>query len=160
MIQYIKGNLLFHTELDVIGHQTNCVGVMGAGIAKQVKARWPKVFEHYKEACETKNCLGKTQLVKVNDSLYIANIFGEYCPGKPAEDCGPNEHRDTDYIALHDALEALKHKMEKYELTTLGLPCRLGCGLAGGDWEGVVKPMIEDIFSHSTIDVLIVDYDG
>lgn len=28
------------------------------------------------------------------------------------------------------------------------MPKNLGCGLAGGDWDGVVYPMIENVFGE------------
>ncbi len=37
---------------------------------------------------------------------------------------------------------------------TLGLPL-IGCGLAGGDWDKVVLPMIESIFDKSGVDVTV-----
>ena len=45
MIKEVEGNLLTYPGLQVIGHQTNCLGVMGAGIAKQIKAKNP--YDHY-----------------------------------------------------------------------------------------------------------------
>ena len=42
MIKEVNGNLLTYPGIQVIGHQTNCLSVMGAGIAKQIKARWPE----------------------------------------------------------------------------------------------------------------------
>ena len=35
-------------EVDVIGHVVNCQGVMGGGIAKSIKERYPSVYEEYK----------------------------------------------------------------------------------------------------------------
>lgn len=31
-------------------------------------------------------------------------------------------------------------------MRNIGIPKNIGCGLAGGDWEGAVYPMIEKIF--------------
>lgn len=33
-------------------------------------------------------------------------------------------------------------------MRNIGIPKNIGCGLAGGDWEGVVYPMIEKIFGE------------
>lgn len=40
MIKHVKADI-FTTDCDIIVHQVNCYGVMGAGIAKQVKERYP-----------------------------------------------------------------------------------------------------------------------
>ena len=45
-IIYKKGNLL-DAQTDVIAHQVNCQGVMGSGVAKQIKEKWPDVFKQY-----------------------------------------------------------------------------------------------------------------
>ena len=42
-----NGNLL-DTELTFIVHQVNCQGVMGAGVARQIKEKFPKAWENYK----------------------------------------------------------------------------------------------------------------
>ena len=49
---YVKGNLL-ESPVHIIAHQVNCLGIMGGGIALQIKNKWPKVFEEYKEFIET-----------------------------------------------------------------------------------------------------------
>ena len=35
---------LLDARVDMIFHVTNCMGVMGGGIAKSIKNKWPKVF--------------------------------------------------------------------------------------------------------------------
>ena len=51
MIYNIVGDLLKQDKVDIICHQTNCKGVMGAGIAFQIKRAYPEVFKKYKEFC-------------------------------------------------------------------------------------------------------------
>lgn len=45
MIYNIVGDLLKQDKVDIICHQTNCKGVMGAGIAFQIKRAYPEVFK-------------------------------------------------------------------------------------------------------------------
>lgn len=52
MIYNIVGDLLKQDKVDIICHQTNCKGVMGAGIAFQIKRTYPEVFKKYKEFCD------------------------------------------------------------------------------------------------------------
>ena len=49
-ITFITGDL-FDTKANVILHQVNCQGVMGSGIAAEVKRRFPKAYNSYKELC-------------------------------------------------------------------------------------------------------------
>ena len=52
-ITYYKNKSLLDLSPNiVICHQVNCQGVMGAGIAKQIRARWPEVYEDYKKTIE------------------------------------------------------------------------------------------------------------
>lgn len=46
------GNILC-SDAHILVNTVNCVGVMGAGLAKQFKARYPDMFHHYKQACQT-----------------------------------------------------------------------------------------------------------
>ena len=47
MIKHIKRDI-FKSGADLICHQVNCQGVMGSGIAKQVREKYPKVYKEYK----------------------------------------------------------------------------------------------------------------
>ena len=48
MITVINGDLLSSQE-DYICHQVNCMGVMGAGVALQIKKVYPDVYNQYQE---------------------------------------------------------------------------------------------------------------
>ena len=166
MIKEVNGNLLTYPGIQVIGHQTNCLSVMGAGIAKQIKARWPEVFREYCDYCKSQsdkhNLLGTIQVLKTDDGKYIANLFGEYSYYKsiaPYEEGGKPRH--TDYDALWQCLRRLHIWMALNDIKTGGVPDHIGCGLAGGNWDGVVYPMIKDEFrDDKDITLYIVKYNG
>ena len=46
MISYHSGDI-FDSNCNIICHQVNCMGVMGAGLAKQVKKKCPDAFRRY-----------------------------------------------------------------------------------------------------------------
>lgn len=125
----------------VIAHQTNCQGVMGAGVALAIRERYPEIMPAYQEACSAKNMLGKCQFIRTNDGHFIANLFGQDGIG-----CG----RQTDYKCLRSALSLLVEKMKTQGLTSVSMPYNLGCGLAGGDWE-VVREMLREVFEDTNI---------
>lgn len=150
-VREVVGDLL-NSDVDVVGHQTNCIGVMGAGIAFAIKRKYPNVFTQYKKLCTEhhngKELLGKCQIVSESGNIIdvnslnrkdnekiIANLFGQYSIGSGIE---------TQYEHLRTALEELKEVGKKHNLW-IGLPYKLGCGLAGGDWN-VVRKMIEEVF--------------
>ncbi len=47
---YRVGSVL-DTDAPALGHGVNCVGVMGAGVAAVIRARWPRMFPVYRQAC-------------------------------------------------------------------------------------------------------------
>lgn len=145
MVEILEGDLL-KSDCNVICHQTNCQGKMGAGIAKQIRQLYPKVYDEYVKFCKDnyKNLLGRCQIVNlsIDDNLkYCANLFGQNGYGYGG--------RYTDYNALKCALNELKNNCYEFlkimNNVTVGIPYNIGCGLAGGDWSIVFK-IIEDIF--------------
>jgi O-acetyl-ADP-ribose deacetylase (regulator of RNase III) len=132
-MKVIKGDLLA-IESGIICHQVNCKGVMGAGLAKSLRAKYPVCFESYSKYCNAGQFkLGMVQFCKVNPQLFICNLAGQnsYGTGK----------RQTDYDALVACLTKLHAKSIELGLIPY-IPYKMGCGLAGGDWN-VVSNLIE-----------------
>lgn len=127
-IKYVNGDILSpNSNLDravVVCHQVNCMGKMGAGLAKQVATTFPGVYAAYKDACKTSgiNNLGDVQLCSclAERGYVIANVFGQENFGR--------EKQHTDYGALRKAFFNLSHM----ENTTIRIPYKMGCGLGGG----------------------------
>lgn len=88
MIKYIKGDILDVTE-GVIIQQVNCFGVMGAGLAKQIRDKWPSVYDRYQERVyyspNNEDLLGMTVWNRVDTDLFVASIFGQYDYGHGAK---------------------------------------------------------------------------
>lgn len=144
MIKIIEGDILKASE-NIIGHQVNCQGVMGAGLAKQLRDNSKVLYNNYRSLCNRANpydLLGTVQIVCVAKDKYVANIFGQLNYGR-------QKLRYTDYDELRKALEDLKRIAIKEELS-VALPYGIGCGLAGGDWD-VVSSIIKEVFSNFDI---------
>lgn len=132
-MQIIKGNLL-EIESGIICHQVNCKGVMGAGLARSLKAKYPVCFESYSRYCrEGQFKLGMVQFCRVSPQLFVCNMAGQ--DGYGITKC------QTDYNALEVCLGKLYAKSIELGLTPY-LPYNMGCGLAGGDWS-IVSKLIE-----------------
>lgn len=158
MIKHIKCDI-FESGADVICHQVNCQGVMGSGIAKQVREKYPNVYKEYKIMCSIYNpkaLLGIVQFVGT-DKMYntsflgIFNLFGQ-------ESFGYDGKCYTDYVALYKCFEKVKENTmdDKY---TIAIPYLMSCHRGGGDWNIVYK-MIEEVFADSDCEVLICEYNG
>jgi len=52
-LEIIQGSL-FHSNCQTLVNTVNCQGVMGAGIAKEFKKRYPEMFTSYKRICDRK----------------------------------------------------------------------------------------------------------
>lgn len=155
MIRIVEGDLLEANE-NIIAHQANCRGSMGAGVAKQIRNKWPDIFADYVTFCSAHHRDGRELL----GEIWISQTFDEY--GMPIEVChlfGQDRYSgggcNTDYVSLEKALHRLKNYAEK-QRSNIAIPYKIGCGLGGGDWDGVVYPMIERIFGDS--DVLVSIY--
>ena len=149
MIKHIKCNI-FDSGADIICHQVNCMGIMGSGIAKQVRQRYPWVYGEYKEFCEhfkPHELLGLCLTVHINETRMIANIFGQ-------ERYGYDGKRYTNYDAVSNALLELA---KFYPGRTIAIPYMMSCARGGGDWN-VIYGLIEDIFSDYTGNILICEY--
>ena len=149
MIKHIKCDI-FKSGADVICHQVNCQGVMGSGIAKQVRAKYPWVYEQYKEFCrKVPFPLGSVQTVPINETQVIINLFAQ-------ENFGYDRKCYTDYKSLEDGLYFVR---DTYDNQTIAIPYLMGCYRGGGDWNVVYK-IIEEVFKNYNGKVLICEYNG
>jgi len=146
MIQYIRGNL-FTSNAKVLINTVNTVGVMGKGIASDFKKYYPKMFEEYKELCNTNRLnIGDLHLYKTSNK-WILNF-----PTK--------EHwRSPSKIEfIEEGLKKLVKEAHKLQINDIAMP-KLGCGNGGLDWESQVKPLVEKYLKKSPINVSIYDFD-
>jgi O-acetyl-ADP-ribose deacetylase (regulator of RNase III) len=147
----IEGNLIdlaLKGEFEVIAHGCNCFCVMGAGIAEQMKnvfdANNPEKF--YLEGnlyIADINKLGQIDFSPVlipKGMINLVNCYTQYAPG-----------RNLDYAALELCLKKISHQFKSY---SIGLP-KIGCGIAGGDWEIVEKMIKKHLYN---LNVTVVEY--
>lgn len=72
MIQYREKESIFESKADALVNPVNCVGIMGAGLAKEFKKRYPKMFEQYHIKCEREELkIGKLDVFKTLDKVII-----------------------------------------------------------------------------------------
>lgn len=139
MIKIVQGDLL-ESDCNVIMHQCNCLNKMGAGIARQIKDKYPKAFEaDYNYPVP----LGKDRLggysTIVDKGVLIVNLYAQIGYGR-----GTRTQYEYFQEALRNALQKIR---EDDKETKIGLPYGIGCGLAGGNWNiilGIITEAAEE----------------
>ena len=144
MITVISQDILA-TRCDIIANQVNCQGVMGAGLALQIRKTHPEVYTAYRKYCPNSDLLGKIQVVRTNTHL-VANLF--------AQDKYGRDRQYTDYKALKQCFIKLRDYAINNNLHSIALPYGIGCGLAGGSWDTVSK-IIKDVFNNTSLIIYI-----
>ena len=137
-IGVLKGDLLEKIdEFNVIVHGCNCFCVMGAGIALQIKKKFPQAYmADLDTVAGDKSKLG-TYTKAMHNQTTIINAYTQYDTANEV---------NVDYNAIREVFTKLnKH----YSGSLVGIP-KIGAGLAGGDWD-----KIYDIISEVTPDLYI-----
>ena len=154
-IKHITGNVL-DSDAPIIAHQVNCMGVMGAGVAKCIREKYPDIMADYTRWCRafpSQKLLGKVQdfFIDEDKNHIVANCFAQDKTGSG---------RMTNYEAFYTCLENLKYVVDYYDLEhRIAFPYKIGCGLGGGDWD-VILAMIKSVFGHDgdyTIELWSID---
>lgn len=122
-------------DVDWVVHQVDCQGVMGGGIAKQIKEEFPSHYKTYQEYCGFCTDLLGTTTFAVDG---LVAVFGQ-------EYYGVGE-RHTNYAALLFGIESFIGELltEYSEYTKIGIPHGIGCDLGGGDWT-IMRMLLEDL---------------
>lgn len=148
----IKEGNIFDSDADIICHQVNCQGVMGSGVAKEVRERYPEVFIRYKTLCNLQKnypagLLGGAQIIPVErngKTCWIANCFGQ-------EKYGYDGAQYTSIGALMEAFQDVAH-FAKESNKTVAMPYKIGCCRGGADWE-TVKKIIDVTFKDCDVEL-------
>lgn len=145
MIRYIEGDI-FNSPAQVVVNTVNTVGVMGKGIAKEYKDRYPEMFRLYKEACRNKKLtIGKLMLWYGEDRWILNFPTKEDWRGKSK----------IEYI--EKGLQEFCEHYADYNIDSIAFP-KLGCGNGGLDWEDVKQLMEKYLFSLPIDIYIYVNY--
>jgi len=120
-------------EFDVIVHGCNCFTTMGAGIAKQIREKYPDAYtaDYLTEAGDYKKLGNYTAFDTGN--FTIVNAYTQY-GYNPAT-------KPVDYNAIR---AVFKRIATDFAGKRIGYP-KIGAGLAGGDWNIISKIIDEEL---------------
>ncbi len=132
---------LFESSCEVLVNTVNCVGVMGAGIAKSFKARYPHNFTVYAQWCRSGQARpGVLLWVREKDRL-ICNF--------PTKRDWRNKSRLDDITC---GLVSLAEEIKLRNIRSIALP-KLGCGNGGLN----IQDVLPLIYQHLSIENLHVE---
>ena len=138
----VKGNLLDLAdagEFDIIVHGCNCFNTMGAGIAREIKARYPIAFSSdYGTTPGDINKLGTyTSAESFPNALpdkHVFRIINAYTQFRTASQDNPDAF---EYASFDVILRKLAYT---YPIKRFGFPM-IGMGLAGGNKDRIMKSL-------------------
>lgn len=147
----IEGDLIAlmkEFKFQTMAHGANCFCTMGSGIALQVKKEFRAAYDADQKTIKGDfNKLGNYTYADYRwngeFAFRVINAYTQYNYGR--------EKIQLDYEALTLVLRKINHE---HQGRTIGLP-KIGCNLAGGDWN-IVKPIIERELKD--MDVTIVHF--
>lgn len=135
MIKHVIGDIVRDAEqFELIMHGCNCFCVMGAGIAPQIKAKFPEAYAA--DCATTAGDVSKMGTIThtVSTTPIVVNMYTQFdTKGRRSG------HRDFDYDAFR---KALKEVRAKFSGKMMAMP-KIGAGLAGGNWE-IIERILEE----------------
>ena len=145
--KYIKGDIT-QTELKYIAHGVNCQNKMGSGVAKALYQKFPEVkttyhdyFKYFEKVKVGDWCIA------VSGDKEIYNLFTQY-------NYGYDGKRYVNYSAI---VECFKSLVISGVEGPIAIP-KIGCGLAGGDWN-IVEQLINDTVGDD-LEIWVYELDG
>lgn len=142
MIEYRKGNLLDVTQ-GIIVHGCNAQGVMGSGVAKAVKDKYPGAYMYYKQAVNNSDAeLGDVIWYQANEHLVIANAITQEYYGRDGK-------RYANYAAIARGFRLVFMRWGRFDYEAVYFP-KIGAGLGGGDWN-IIEQIINDTDPHNKV---------
>lgn len=112
----------------ILVHQVNCQRVAGAGLALQIRQRWPEWYEFYRRCS---NELGSVSVFLAEPAVIVASLCAQQVYSRNTV--------QTDYVAFDKCLRTLQFHCELIEqdASAIYFPHGIGCGLAGGFWPSI-----------------------
>ena len=140
---------LQNKEVDFLMHCCNAQGVMGAGIAKQIKEAFPSTYRAYDAYCQA----GKYSEVLLGNIIIESRVINAIAQFKLG-----TSRRQVHYGALSSCVAQVVRSAELYHAGStmrkikVAVPYLMCCGLAGGNWT-VVEEILQSLPNH--IDLIV-----
>lgn len=166
MIYWKKGNLL-ESDCDYICQQVNCQGKMNSGIARQIREKWPVVYQNYMAKCNFSHPSGYIRPELLLGDIQIVGLWNDYNETKFHQSVinmysqlnyGYDGRRYTSYDAFWNCVNLIKQSVPTGK--KIGFPYNIGCGLGGANWN-VILTMIDTVLADYIVEIYVLeDKDG
>ena len=143
MIIYKKNENIFNSKTMALVNPVNCMGIMGAGLAKEFKEKYPMMFKAYKKKCEK-------GLIKIGE-LSLFRTLEKLIINFPTKTHWRIKSK-IDWIEI--GLIYFTEHYYKWNIKSIAFP-QLGCGMGNLQWLDV-KILMEKYLSN--IDLIVEIY--
>ena len=155
MLKFKKGNM-FNLKADILVNAVNCKGIMGKGVAKTFKEKYPAMYNNYRFKCENNEVLPGVPFVW-EDKSYMFNI-GIIIINFPTKD---DWRDDSKYDYIESGLVWFREYLINYTKENknkyVHMPA-LGCGLGNLNFELVQEMIIKHLDDIEDIDITVFNY--
>ncbi|ATB49055.1 macro domain-containing protein [Corallococcus macrosporus] len=143
---FVSGDLLRQTGLHALAHGCNCAGAMGKGIAVEFRARFPEMYEEYKQRC-------------ADGRFKLGDVFTWTGAEVTVFNLGTQRTWRTraDLRAIERAVSTMVEHADGLGIGRIGLP-RIGAGLGGLPWAPVRDLLLRSGASTRVMLVVFEDY--
>lgn len=153
-INYLKGDAT-HPNLTgnkIVTHICNDIGGWGKGFVMAISKKWKEPEFKYRKWYNDGNNfnLGEIQIIQVEKDVWVCNMIAQHKTISKSSLVPPIR-----YEALEKCLEQLSYKLLEIN-ASVHMP-RIGCGLAGGNWEEI-EPIIERTLLKKDVEVYVYDF--
>jgi O-acetyl-ADP-ribose deacetylase (regulator of RNase III) len=149
MINYTIGNLLDCPQ-KILVHGCNNYGVMGSGVAKQIRDRWPNVFDTYKLTYDVFGLeLGSIIPVETPDNKVVVNAITQ-------DGFGRDGRVYVDYNAIEKCFVQINEQVKIWEVAEVSYPF-IGAGLGGGNWTIIEEILVRTATNYTPV---VYSFDG
>ena len=132
-ITLVDNGNIFNSKCQTIVNPINCVGVMGKGLALEMKNRFPDMFNKYKELCDKKLItIGKLW-------LYHSNNNNQSILNFPTKQHWKN---DSQYEFIELGMKKFLDTYKEKQIKSIAFPL-LGCGNGKLNKDDVINIMLK-----------------
>lgn len=132
-ITLVDNGNIFNSKCQTIVNPINCVGVMGKGLALEMKNRFPDMFNKYKELCD-KNLITIGKLW-----LYHSNNNNQSILNFPTKQHWKN---DSQYEFIELGMKKFLDTYKEKQIKSIAFPL-LGCGNGKLNKDDVINIMLK-----------------